>query len=74
MERGIAGLRDSVMHGRARMSKRGGCFSCTDAELDQALSYMVTAAQIPWSEDHSTETECMGSTSMSPTGAELCSD
>jgi cytochrome c5 len=39
--RGPVGLYKSILEGRARMPKRGGCFSCTDIELRQALDYML---------------------------------
>ena len=39
--RGPEGLYESLLKGRARMPKRGGCFSCTDIELRQALEKML---------------------------------
>lgn len=38
---GYDSLWESVLKGKARMPKRGGCFSCSDRELQQALDYLI---------------------------------
>lgn len=43
--RGSDGLYESLLNGRARMPKRGGCFSCTDDELRQVLESMLQRAK-----------------------------
>lgn len=40
-ERGVASLRQSLLEGRGRMPKKGGCFSCSEAELDALLVWML---------------------------------
>lgn len=40
-ERGIEGLRLSITEGLGRMPKQGTCFSCTEAELDSVLEWML---------------------------------
>lgn len=39
--RGRSGLLDSILQGRKRMSKRGGCFTCSDEELESLLDLML---------------------------------
>jgi cytochrome c5 len=43
MEKGIDGLLKVTIVGINQMPPRGGCFECSDAELKQAIVYMLPA-------------------------------
>lgn len=45
LAKGEEALLQSVLHGRRAMPARGGCRSCTDQELADAVAYLLSRAR-----------------------------
>ncbi|RMD79921.1 MAG: cytochrome c5 family protein [Gammaproteobacteria bacterium] len=45
LARGEQALLQSVLHGRRAMPPRGGCRSCSDQDLENALAYILSRAR-----------------------------